>query len=190
MPASVVQNPVALFSSDGVLNVRFSYQHRIDSSGRELFCFMTPDGLQNPTLHVNPGDHLIITVTNNTPVGTGGMTVNPPNCGDTTMNSSSVNIHYHGTNTSPKCHQDEVIKTLVNSGQTFQYNVSFPLNEPLTAVPSTRYRAAPPGRSLWTASTMCSRPSAACAIAFCWSAIRKCRETQAQPVTSLRGTSP
>jgi FtsP/CotA-like multicopper oxidase with cupredoxin domain len=130
MPASVVQNPVALFSSDGVLNVRFSYQHRIDSSGRELFCFMTPDGLQNPTLHVNPGDHLIITVTNNTPVGTGGMTVNPPNCGDTTMNSSSVNIHYHGTNTSPKCRQDEVIKTLVNSGDTFQYNVSFPLNEP------------------------------------------------------------
>ena len=70
---SVVQNPAALFSSDGVLNVRFSYQHRIDSSGRELFCFMTPDGLQNPTLHVNPGDRLIITVTNNTPVGTGGM---------------------------------------------------------------------------------------------------------------------
>lgn len=127
---SVVHNPAALFSSDGVLNVSFSYQHRIDSSGRELFCFMTPDGLQNPTLHVNPGDHLIITVTNNTPVGTGGMTINPPNCGDTTMNSSSVNIHYHGTNTSPKCRQDEVIKTLVNSGETFQYNFVFPLNEP------------------------------------------------------------
>ena len=46
------------------------------------------------------------------------------------MNSSSVNIHYHGTNTAPKCHQDEVIKTLVNSGETFQYNVSFPSNEP------------------------------------------------------------
>jgi hypothetical protein len=127
---SVVQNPAALFSSNGLLNVSFSYQHRIDSSGRELFCFMTPDGLQNPTLHVNPGDHLIITVTNNTPVGTGGMMINPPNCGDMTMNSSSVNIHYHGTNTSPKCRQDEVIKTLVNSGETFQYNVSFPVNEP------------------------------------------------------------
>ena len=129
---SVVRNPAALFSSDGVLNVRFSYQHRFDSSipARELFCFMTPDGLQNPTLHVNPGDRLIVTVTNNTPIGTGGMTINPPNCGDTTMNSSSVNIHYHGTNTSPMCHQDEVIKTLVNSGETFQYKVSFPLNEP------------------------------------------------------------
>ncbi len=127
---SVAQDPPALFSSNGVLSVRFSYQHRIDSTGRELFCFMTPNGLQNPTLHVNPGDRLIVTVTNNTPVGAGGMTINPPNCGNKTMNSSSVNIHYHGTNTSPNCHQDEVIKTLVNSGETFQYKVTFPLNEP------------------------------------------------------------
>src|SRR5438445_518790 len=57
----VVQNPPALFSSNGVLSVRFSYQRRIDAYNRELFCFMTPDGLQNPTLHVKPGDHLTIT---------------------------------------------------------------------------------------------------------------------------------
>jgi FtsP/CotA-like multicopper oxidase with cupredoxin domain len=126
----VVHNPPALFSSDGVLKVRFSYQHRFDSTGRELFCFMTPNGLENPTLHVKAGDHLIITVTNNTPAGTNPMTVDPPNCGDTTMNSSSLNIHYHGTNTSPTCHQDEVIKTIINPGQTFQYNVAFPGNEP------------------------------------------------------------
>ena len=127
---SVVHNPVALFSSNGVLNVQFSYQHRFDATGRELFCFMTPDGLQNPTLHVSPGDHLVITVTNNTPAGTGGMTVSSPNCGNATMNSSSTNIHYHGTNTSPTCHSDEVIKTLINSMETFQYNVAFPANEP------------------------------------------------------------
>jgi FtsP/CotA-like multicopper oxidase with cupredoxin domain len=127
---SVVHDPAALFSSNGLLNVHFSYQHRFDSSGRELFCFMTPDGLQNPTLHVSPGDHLVITVTNNTPAGTGGMMVNSPNCGNSTMNTSSVNIHYHGTNTSPTCHSDEVIKTLINSGETFRYNVAFPSNEP------------------------------------------------------------
>ena len=86
---SVVNDPPALFSSDGVLNVRFSYQTVIDSVGRDLFCFMTPDGLQNPTLHVNPGDLLIITVTNNTPVGTGGMML-ITELRDNTMNSSSV----------------------------------------------------------------------------------------------------
>jgi hypothetical protein len=45
---SVVGNPPSLFSSDGVLAVRFSYQHVFDSANRELFCFMTPDGLENP----------------------------------------------------------------------------------------------------------------------------------------------
>jgi FtsP/CotA-like multicopper oxidase with cupredoxin domain len=127
---SVVTNPPSLFSSDGLLNVRFSYQHTFDAAGRELLCFMTPDGVENPTLHVNPGDHLVITVTNNLPKGTGSMDVSGPNCGDKTMNTSSMNIHYHGTNTSPTCHSDEVIKTIINPGDTFQYNVAFPANEP------------------------------------------------------------
>ena len=130
LAGSVVSNPPSLFSSNGILSVRFSYQHAYDSAGRDLFCFMTPDGLENPTLHVKPGDHLIINVTNNLSAGTGPMAVSGPNCGAATMNSSSLNIHYHGTNTSPTCHQDEVIKTLINPGETFVYNVAFPANEP------------------------------------------------------------
>jgi FtsP/CotA-like multicopper oxidase with cupredoxin domain len=43
---------------------------------------------------------------------------------------SSTNIHYHGTNVSPACHSDEVIHTLINSGQSFTYNISFPSDEP------------------------------------------------------------
>src|ERR1700682_1287799 len=127
---SIAHNPPALFSSNGVLNVRFSYQRRFATDGTELLCFMTPDGLEDPTLHVKPGDHLIITVTNNTPAQPLTMMLNPPNCGATRMGNSSLNIHYHGTNTSPTCHQDEVIKTIINSGETFQYNVAFPTNEP------------------------------------------------------------
>src|SRR2546421_5509546 len=126
----VVQNPAALFSSNGVLSVRVSYQHRMDAYNRDLFCFMTPEGMQNPTLHVKPGDHLIVTPTNNTPAQQLTMTVNPPNCGASSMGPSSVNIHYHGTNTSPTCGADEVIRTVVNSGETFQYDVAFPSDEP------------------------------------------------------------
>jgi len=129
---SVVHQPAALFSQNGTLSVQFSYQTTTDFAGRALFCFMTPSGLENPTLHINPGDHLIITVTNNTPDQPLMMTLNPPNCGPggSRMTFSSLNIHYHGTNTSPTCHQDEVIKTVINAGQTFQYNVAFPSNEP------------------------------------------------------------
>jgi FtsP/CotA-like multicopper oxidase with cupredoxin domain len=129
---SVIRQPAALFSQNGVLSVHFSKQNTTDSVGRTLFCFMTPSGLENPTLHVKPGDHLIITVTNNTTQQPFHMMIDPPNCGPggSTMTLSSLNIHYHGTNTSPTCHSDDVIKTLINYGQTFQYNVAFPSNEP------------------------------------------------------------
>jgi FtsP/CotA-like multicopper oxidase with cupredoxin domain len=139
-----------LFSQNGVLNVQFSYQSTTDSVGRQLFCFMTPNGLENPTLHVNPGDTLNITVTNNTPFNpvnditeTFGSQFSPT-CGDTVfeqqqpattaagfnVSGGSMNIHYHGTNTSPQCHGDNVVKTLVNPGHTFSYSLQFPTNEP------------------------------------------------------------
>jgi FtsP/CotA-like multicopper oxidase with cupredoxin domain len=41
-----------------------------------------------------------------------------------------VNIHYHGTNVTPKCGGDNVTKTLINSGSTFQYSFTFPTDEP------------------------------------------------------------
>jgi FtsP/CotA-like multicopper oxidase with cupredoxin domain len=128
---SVVRNPTSLFSADGVLRVSFSYQTRKDADGRTLFCFMTPDGLENPTLQVKPGDHLIVTVTNNVPESSGmSMAMSGSPCGAASMTAASMNIHYHGTNTSPTCHQDEVIHTIINSGQTFRYNVAFPADEP------------------------------------------------------------
>jgi FtsP/CotA-like multicopper oxidase with cupredoxin domain len=148
---SVIKEPPALFSRNGVLSVRFSYQQTTDSLGNLLHCFMTPDGVQEPTLHVNPGDTLNITVTNNTPVQPFGETFKAPNCGDNTVQfpttspplppntpnpngilsvGSSVNIHYHGTNVTPQCGGDNVTKTLINSGSTFQYSFTFPTNEP------------------------------------------------------------
>jgi len=153
---SSIHNPPALYSQNGVLSVQFSYQTTTDLAGRQLYCFMTPSGLENPTLHVNPGDTLNITVTNNTPYSEVGdpdsdERFNPPNCGDSvfelqnvttnnqgySMTGGSMNIHYHGTNTSPGCHGDNVTKTLINPSltpgspaSTFQYNVHFPTNEP------------------------------------------------------------
>jgi FtsP/CotA-like multicopper oxidase with cupredoxin domain len=138
---NIVEQPAALFSSNGVLNVRFSYQQTTDYRGRLLHCFMTDTGIEEPTLHVNPGDTLNITVTNNTPASPLGETYNRPNCGDSTVEftppangilsvGSSMNIHYHGTNVTPQCGGDNVTRTLINSGSTFQYSFSFPSDEP------------------------------------------------------------
>ena len=127
---ALIQQPPALFSSHGVLNVRFSYQTTTDTHGRTLYCLMTPNGLEEPTLHVNPGDTLNITLTNNTPASPIEEKFNAPNCGADSMTGTSTNIHFHGTNTSPACGSDNVVKTLVNSGQTFHYSVAFPRSEP------------------------------------------------------------
>jgi FtsP/CotA-like multicopper oxidase with cupredoxin domain len=94
-----------------VLNVTFNYFTTVDSDGRTLFCFVTPSGLESPTLHVNPGDTLNVTVTNDVPPPPAGspteVVSNLSNqCGDATMTQSSLNVHYHGTNTSPACHGD------------------------------------------------------------------------------------
>jgi FtsP/CotA-like multicopper oxidase with cupredoxin domain len=127
---SAIADPPRLRSTDGVLAVSLSFQTRTDEHGRAIFCFITPDGLQNPVLQAKPGDTLVINVTNNTPRGLGQMGIDPPHCGAPTMSGSSVNLHWHGTNLPPTCGADEVLKTLINSGDTFQYRFTIPLDEP------------------------------------------------------------
>ncbi len=136
---STVHEPENLYSKDGVLQVDLTYQTSLGEDDKPRYCFVNSDGSQSPTLHVHPGDTLVINLTNLVPEGTGKMPDMPgmdmskagdDGCGAPNVTSSSVNIHFHGTNTAPVCHQDEVIHTIINSGQTFRYEVHFPKNEP------------------------------------------------------------
>ena len=133
-PGSEITPPPDVFSSNGALNVHLNYVTDVDSYGRTLLCFVTPDGLESPTLHVNPGDTINITLTNELPPAPAAaqevVSDTKKVCGDSTMTLTSVNMHFHGTNTSPKCHSDEVIRTLVNSGETFTYTLKIPSDEP------------------------------------------------------------
>lgn len=131
---SEVLPPPDIFSSNGVLNVALDYQTAVDFAGRTLFCFTTSDGQESPTLHVNPGDTVIVALTNKlaapgsapSEIVSSGKNV----CGDRRMTITSTNMHFHGLNVSPRCHGDETIHTLVNSGQTFTYKIRIPKNEP------------------------------------------------------------
>ena len=62
---STITQPQDLFSENGVLQVNFTYQTTVDQNGNTLFCFMTDSGAESPTLHVHPGDRLLITLKNN-----------------------------------------------------------------------------------------------------------------------------
>src|SRR5438552_283539 len=127
---SVITSPPDLYSANGVLTVALNYYTSVDQWGRTLFCYTTPDGLEAPTLHVNPGDTLNITLTNDEispkghgqgsagtafsvrSLGSGVETISGAGnaCGDTTMSVLSANMHFHGLNVTPACHSDEVIR--------------------------------------------------------------------------------
>ena len=131
---SEVPAPPDIFSVNGKIDIAMNYYTSMDDAGRTLFCFVTSDGMESPTLHVNPGDTIRIKLTNMVPPVPGApsekMFTPTTACGDTEMTVTSVNMHFHGTNTSPRCHSDEVIHTLVNSGETFQYVLHIPKDEP------------------------------------------------------------
>ncbi len=144
-PGSAITAPEDLYSKDGVLTVKLKYQTMTDQNGNTLFCFTDSNGAQSPTLHVNPGDRIAMSVTNEIAADAPDMAMakmpehmasdarHAPQtaCGSNgPMSPSSVNVHFHGTNTPPVCHQDEVIRTLINSGETFDYNLGIPGDEP------------------------------------------------------------
>ncbi len=131
---SEVTRPPDLYSQNGVLNVSLNYFTSMDNAGRTLFCFVTSDGIESPTLHANPGDTINIALTNTLQAAPGAasevMSGRDKRCGNSVMTITSVNMHFHGTNTAPRCHSDEVIRTLVNSGETFTYTLHIPKDEP------------------------------------------------------------
>jgi len=145
VPGTVVQDPLNLSSSGGTLNVALTMQRSVDNAGYTHYCYEYNTGsgiVEAPTLRVNPGDHLLLNVINRISGGTASgpaahmshMAAAPgaPVCGDGgEMTVDSTNVHFHGMNIPPRCHQDDVINTLIQPGTAgFQYDIQIPANEP------------------------------------------------------------
>lgn len=126
---SLVNQPTDVYSSNGVLSIALDYYAALDQKGRTIYCFLTPDGKDSPTMHVKPGDVFKLAVTNHVPKGMLMETLKT-SCGESVMYDSSLNVHFHGTLVSPQCTKDNVIDTVINSGDTFQYTINIPDNEP------------------------------------------------------------
>ncbi len=143
---STVIDPPVLQSQNGVLEVTIGFYTVTDSQGLVRYCYVTNTGLESPTLVVNPGDNLIIHFQNELPMvpassvsdnmasmkmtlSNDAITGASPACNGT-MGTNVTNIHFHGTNIAPVCGQDEVIHTLVQPGESFDYNVTIPATEP------------------------------------------------------------
>jgi FtsP/CotA-like multicopper oxidase with cupredoxin domain len=143
---SATTAPPELISQGGVLEVTFKFLTATDSQGLVRYCYVTDTGLEAPTLRVNPGDQLIIHFQNDLPAASAsssgdnmaGMkmtlssnaTTSSSSACNGAMSATATNIHFHGTNVAPVCGQDEVVHTLIQPGQSFDYNVQIPQNEP------------------------------------------------------------
>ncbi|AXC11581.1 Multicopper oxidase [Acidisarcina polymorpha] len=141
---SVISSPSQLTSTNGVLETTFSFKRVVDQAGLTRYCYISNTGVQAPTLRVNPGDQLIIHFVNDIPASAAvkaqampGMVMKgdaaaaaSSDCSATSVGATSTNMHFHGLNVSPACHQDEVIHTIIQPGASFDYTVQIPANEP------------------------------------------------------------
>lgn len=148
---SVVNNPVAVNSQNGVLNAAFTLRSSFDNLGylHECYIYQSSQGpAEAPTLRLNPGDQLVLDLTNRLsylppppPAAkaakpghsmadmSGRTTPNDP-CTGGTMVATSTNIHFHGLNIPPKCHEDDILETdIENTDAPFEYKFQIPAND-------------------------------------------------------------
>jgi FtsP/CotA-like multicopper oxidase with cupredoxin domain len=142
---TVVNNPLDLYSSGGVLTAAFTFKSELASYLEECYIYQSGNGpVEAPTLRLNPGDQLILSLTNRlsyvppSPPGPNvmrGMNMAPKSassgpCSGGAMLPTSTNIHFHGLNIPPVCHQDDIVTTdISNTDPPFEYNFQVPTND-------------------------------------------------------------
>src|SRR6202167_138282 len=138
---TVVADPYSIESQNGVLSAKFVIEHSVDKFGYTHYCYKynaSGQIVEAPTLRVNPGDQLDLEVVNKIKEGdskTAAMAMPPSSqttCGDGgAMTLESTNVHFHGLNVPPLCHEDDVINTLIQPGSPgFKYSMQIPPAEP------------------------------------------------------------
>jgi FtsP/CotA-like multicopper oxidase with cupredoxin domain len=137
-PGNTITAPAELRSSGQLLSVQLAFRQVTGPDGRALFCYIDEKGNQSPTLRVKPGNTVVIKLKNEAPPGGApghSMGARQNSCSGTAsgtpMSVSSTNLHFHGLNLAPRCHQDDVLGTLIQPAETpFEYRFKIPLQQP------------------------------------------------------------
>ncbi|MFZ0641503.1 MAG: multicopper oxidase domain-containing protein [Candidatus Acidiferrales bacterium] len=134
------------------MKTELTYVNFIAADGQEQYCYLSKNGGEAPTLRVKPGDLLILRLRNelttppqtagnsgvqtpvstaiNAPTNSMPMPVQSP-CDGVTMTALSTNLHFHGLTVPPTCHEDDVLRTMVQPGsRPFEYRFRIPADEP------------------------------------------------------------
>jgi FtsP/CotA-like multicopper oxidase with cupredoxin domain len=138
---NVVNDPYNISSQNGVLSAQFTLAHSVDKIGYTHYCYKYDASgqiVEAPTLRLNPGDTLNLEVINHIDnPGASKMkmkmsTPSGPTCGDGgDVTVDSTNVHFHGLNVPPVCHQDDVIDTVIQpNSRPFKFSIQIPTTEP------------------------------------------------------------
>ena len=135
---SAATEPLDVKSKDGILKVSLAVRNSLDSNGHMRYCYVDEHGNEAPTLRVQPGDTLAITLKNEisipSPTLSGGAlghstvvkgtSAKHEPCTGGAMGPAATNLHFHGLALPPVCHQDDTLKTLLEPGDPpFEYRV-------------------------------------------------------------------
>jgi FtsP/CotA-like multicopper oxidase with cupredoxin domain len=144
---SAVPEPADLRSANGELKVELSFRSSVDLHGQTRYCYIDEAGNQSPTLRVKPGDRVTLTLRNELAASREAHSIEAHNmavhataagkdCAGggavaAAMTAASTNLHFHGLMIPPVCHQDDVLRTLVQpSSAPFEYSFQIPQDQP------------------------------------------------------------
>jgi FtsP/CotA-like multicopper oxidase with cupredoxin domain len=130
-----------LRSQNGVLEAELTAHNVAGANGTTLYCYTDAAGRESPTLRVKPGDLVILHLKNALSAADGANPSSMPphthpspwaeSCSSGAMSAVSTNLHFHGLTIPPVCHQDDVMKTVVEPGDpAFEYRFRIPEDEP------------------------------------------------------------
>ena len=137
-PGSPIESPKELRSHNGRLQLELFLRNSLDPQGRTQFCYVDREGDRSPTLRVQPGDLLILKLSNelNLPSTASGSTAPHPktfehwNCTISAMSPDATNLHFHGLSVSPACHADDSLRTYISpSSKPFVYRFRIPKDQ-------------------------------------------------------------
>lgn len=128
LAGSVVVNPPEILDPDAKHPANFTVLNV--SPGED--CYLANGNLGAPTIRVTPGKKdLVLSLTNKL---SGQAPVKIPQCVGGIIRGmppqNSTNVHYHGLNVSPACGQDEVVSTIIQPNETFNFAIQIPKEEP------------------------------------------------------------
>ncbi len=136
---TIVNNPFSISSQNGALSASFTLAHSVDQDGYTHYCYKFETSAQTieaPTLRLNPGDTLNLEILdriqdddkNAKKMKMKMSSASGKTCGDGgDATLDSTNVHFHGLNVPPVCHQDDVLDTLIQPGSPgFKFSMQIP----------------------------------------------------------------